>query len=439
MALGGGSVRVRVTMVAAAVVLAATLVGSGLFVLTLRNSLEAGLVSNARQEIATINAQLRDGLSPQQVAVTGRGDVVVQLIGHDGRVVASDHRATLGRPLLTTPGVNEDMLVPGESDPYSVVARRVRGHKDVALVLVGRSTEQADRAREVALVLLGLAVPGVTGLLAVTVWVSVGRALRPVEEMRREAADITSTRLDRRLARPAGDDEIHRLAVTLNEMLDRIDASHRSQRRFVADASHELRSPLTVIRQSAEMARDYPDRVSLSGLSDDVLTESLRLEHLVNALLLLARLDEGVVLGSEDVDVDDLVLSAAAGVGQLRDGLSLDLTHVSSGQVHGNPILLAQVVRNLVDNALVAVSLREWQGRVALSVDDDGGGIRPEDRDRVFDRFVRLDEGRARDEGGSGLGLAIVRQIVELHGGTVELGASDLGGACFSVELPASV
>jgi signal transduction histidine kinase len=200
-----------------------------------------------------------------------------------------------------------------------------------------------------------------------------------------------------------------------------------------------------VIRQSAEVARDYPDRVSLSGLSADVLTESRRLEHLVDALLLLARLDEGVVLGTEDVDVDDLVLSAVAGVGPLRGGLGLDLTHVSSGQVHGNPILLAQVVRNLVDNALrharseVAVSLREWQGRVELYVDDDGDGIPPEERDRVFDRFVRLDEGRARDEGGSGLGLAIVRRIVELHDGTVSLGASPLGGARCSVVLPASV
>lgn len=438
-------IRVRVTAVAAVAMLLATVAGSVLFLVTLRSSLEAGLVSNAREEIAAIAAQLADGASPQQVAITGRGDVVVQLVGHHRRVIASDHRSLMRRPLLTSPGTVKDMRVPGQPDLYSVVARRLHGNASIGLVVVGRSTEQADRARTVALLLLAVAVPVVVGLLAVTVWIAVGRALRPVEAMRREADAITSAHLDRRLAVPPGDDEIPRLAVTLNEMLDRIDQSQRLQRQFVSDASHELRSPLAVIRQSAEVARSYPDRVSGVDLAGDVLVESRRLENLVSALLLLARLDDSRAAPDVGVvDIDDLVLQEVARVRAVSDRVAIDISHVSGGQVQGSRVLLAQVVRNLVDNAVrhasskVAVSLHEWDGHVQLYVDDDGAGIPPEDRERVFDRFVRLDEGRAREEGGSGLGLAIVRKIVELSGGSVSLGASPLGGARFSVLLPAA-
>ena len=438
-------IRVRVTAVAAAATLLAAVVGSVLFVVLLRNSLEADLVSNAREEIAAIAAQLADGASPQQVSITGRGDVVVQLVGSDGRVLASDRRTMMARPLMSAPGKVKDLRIAGQPDRYTVVARRLRGAGPVRLVVVGRSVEQVDRAQTAALALLSIAVPVVVAFLAVTVWVAVGRALRPVEAMRREADAITSAHLDRRLALPPGDDEIPRLAVTLNEMLDRIDQSHRLQRQFVSDASHELRSPLAVIRQAAEVARSYPDHASVQGLAGEVLVESRRLENLVSALLLLARLDDN--RSAPDiavVDVDDLVLQEVGRARATSDRVVVDVSRVSGGQVTGSPILLAQVVRNLVDNAVrhasskVTVSLREWEGHVELHVDDDGAGIPPADRERVFERFVRLDEGRAREAGGSGLGLAIVRRIVELSGGTVSLGASPLGGTRCSVVLPAA-
>ena len=439
-------IRVRVTAVAATVMLLAVVVGSGLFVLTLHNSLEAGLVSTAKQEITAIRAQLAHGSSPQEVVITGKADVVVQLVGPGGHVVATDHRSMTGHPLLRVPATRRDFTIPGQDDHYTVVARKVAGDPGVVLVVVGLSSEQTDRARTVAEVLLAVALPVMVFLLAITVWVSVGHALRPVEAMRREADAITSAHLDRRLALPPGDDEIPRLAVTLNEMLDRIDASHRLQRQFVSDASHELRSPLAVIRQSAEVARSYPDRVSMSTLAEDVLVESHRLENLVNALLLLARLDDTEPQGDGDVvDIDDLVLAEVDRIFSASSGdVSFDVSHVSPGQVQGSRILLAQVVTNLVDNAQrharshVSVSLREWDGHVELFVDDDGQGVPPEERNRVFERFVRLDEGRARQEGGTGLGLAIVRKIVELSGGTVSMGASPLGGARVSVTFPAA-
>ena len=228
-------------------------------------------------------------------------------------------------------------------------------------------------------------------------------------------------------------------------MLDRIDLSHRSQRQFISDASHELRSPLSTIRQSAEVARSYPDRVSLEGLADDVLSESSRLEGLVNALLLLARLDDSEGLLPDQlvdlVDLDDLVLEEVDRIRRTTQ-IHLDVSSVSGGQVRGNAILLGQVVHNLVDNAVrhaaasVCVSVHERGPFVEMVVEDDGVGIAEEDRERVFERFVRLDEARTRESGGAGLGLAIVRRILEVSGGWVELSVAPAGGARFCVRLP---
>jgi signal transduction histidine kinase len=439
------SLRVRVTSVAAVTALVATTVGSVLFVLSLHHSLEAGLVSTARQEISAIDAQLAQGVPAQQAVITGGDDVVVQLVDGNGTVVASDHKATMAHPLLAESGTKHDARVPGQSDRFTLVSRTTDEADGVRLIVVGRATEQADRARDVTALLLALSVPVVVALLALIVWMSVGRALRPVEAMRREADAITSAHLHRRLALPPGHDEIPRLAITLNQMLDRIDQSHRLQRQFVSDASHELRSPLSSIRQSAEVARSYPDHMSMEGLAEDVLSEGSRLEGLLNALLLLARLDDSDQPLGDDlielVDLDDLVLEEVERV-RRSSGVRVDVSGVSGGQVRGNAILLAQVVRNLVDNAVrhaqtaVQVSVHERGDGVKMVVADDGVGIAAEDRERVFERFVRLDEARNREAGGAGLGLAIVRRILDVSRGTVRLDQSSMGGARFTVTLP---
>jgi signal transduction histidine kinase len=402
------------------------------------------LVSTAYQEGSAIAAQLADGASPQQVVITGGDDVVVQLIGANGQVVASDNKETMDRPLLSRPGTSTDRRVAGQRDHFTVVAERIRRVSGISLVVVARSTEQADRARGVAIALLAIAVPVVVALLALIVWVSVGRALRPVEAMRREVDAITSAHLHRRLAVPPGDDEIPRLALTLNEMLDRIDHSHRVQRQFVSDASHELRSPLSAIRQTAEVAHAYPGTTSLPSLASDVLSESSRLENLVNALLLLARLDDATSEPDRGlVDLDDVVLEEVTRVRRTTD-VHIDVSHVSAGQAEGSKILFGQVVRNLLDNAIrharsrVSVFLAEQDDQVVIWVDDDGPGVAPEDADRIFERFVRLDEARAQEEGGAGLGLAIVRRILELSHGTIEVDRSPLGGARFCVAVPAA-
>lgn len=436
------SVRLRITLVASVFVLLVTAVGSVITVAAISHSISNSLIDSARLDATAINAQLKRGVSPGAASTTGRSDVVVQLIGPDGSVVASDRPERLKVALRTTPGVTESAVIAGLKDSFTLVAQRSTANPRVALIIVGRSTEQRNETRAETAGVLAVAVPLAVLALGFVLWESVSRALRPVEVMREEADRITVAQLRRRLPVPEGHDEIPRLARTLNEMLDRIDEGHRLQRQFVSDASHELRSPLAVIRQSAEIAKAYPDRVEITTLADDVLNESQRLEGVVTALLLLARL-EADEPGSHDViDLDDVVLAEVAR-SEKTDGVKIDARGVGAGQVRGSTVLLGQVVRNLLVNArrhaasTVTIGLDQVDGTVELVVADDGPGIPEADRSRVFERFVRLDDARARDAGGSGLGLAIVRKIVESSGGVVEIGESPEGGARFIVRLPA--
>ena len=316
-------------------------------------------------------------------------------------------------------------------------------------VVAARSLDEASAASSASLVTLGVAIPVALLVLGVTTWLVVGRALRPVESMRREVDAVTAQSLSRRLPDPGGSDEIARLARTLNGMLDRLDSSATAQRRFVGDASHELKTPLATIRQHAEVALLHPGSIDGSALAGTVLGEESRLTARVQGLLVLARADEGALgVARRPVDLDDLVVSETArlrGVARPdgRGSLAVDATAVGPARVDGDEGLLGQVVHNLVANAArhadtrVAVALDERDGRAVLTVDDDGAGVAEADRERVFERFVSLDEARARDSGGSGLGLAIVREIVRVHGGSVSITTSPLGGARFVVDLPA--
>jgi signal transduction histidine kinase len=441
------SVRARVTAIASLFVLAVTTLGSVVIVLVIGHSLSESLIDSARQDAAAIDAQLARGVTPAAASTTGREDVLVQLLDARGTVIASDRPGVLDHPLRTTPGVTRTDVVPGFRDDFTVVARKAASgavaRAGVVLIVVGRSTEQRDATRAEMARALAIAVPLVVAALGVIVWISVGRALRPVEVMRGEAEGITATHLPDRLAVPAGSDEIPRLAHTLNEMLDRIDESHRLQRQFVSDASHELRSPLAVIRQTAEVARAHPDRIGVEQLADDVLAESARLADLVGALLLLARLEGHPTVHAEAVDVDDVVLTEVQRARAAGATPTIDVSAVSGGQTHGSAVLVGQVVRNLLANAVrhassaVAISLHQDDTVVTLVVDDDGSGVPADQHEAIFERFVRLDEARTRDEGGSGLGLAIVRSIVHGMGGTVVVGRAPLGGARFTVRLPA--
>ena len=434
------SVRLRVTVVGTVAALAVALIASGIFLLSLRRSMENQLITAAGQQISDVQAQLRSGEDPDSAVLTGKGDVVIQLLDVDGSVLATDH-PRVRSILRDRPGTDKDVKLRQLQDHYLVVAKRVTNGK--GLIAVGLSTEQVGRATSASAVLLAIGVPIGLALVALAIWMAVGRALRPVDAMRDEAETITAEHLNRRLAVPAGEDEIPRLAATLNEMLDRIDAASSLQRQFVSDASHELRSPLTALRQLAEVARDYPDRTAQDSLARDVLAEERRMEELVTALLLLARMDDAAPTSNAPVDLDDLVLEEARRA-RGQEGPHVDVSGVSAGQVAGDPVLLGQVVGNLISNARrharseVALSLQEYGDQVVLTVDDDGHGIPEQDRERVFERFVRLDEARGRDAGGSGLGLAIAHKVVSGLGGDVRIQESSTGGARFVVTLPAA-
>jgi signal transduction histidine kinase len=435
-----GSVRARITVAAAVFVLLVTGVGAVIVVLLLAHTVNESLVDAARQDATSIRLQLQGGVPPREAALTGSHDVVVQLLDRQGRVIAASGPGITAVPLRRDTGVTVTADVPGEDDTFTLVA--TRGTGDVGLITVGRSTEQRDQATAETAGLLAVFVPVTVIALGAIIWLSVGRALRPVEEMRREAGQISGTHLDRRLAVPPGDDELPRLAATLNAMLDRIDSGQRAQRQFVSDASHELRSPLAVIRQVAEVARAHSDRVSVAELAEDVLAEGTRLEALVTALLLLARLAGTEPDAQRLVDLDEVVVEAITRVRARGGEVVVESPSLVPVQVPGTPVLLGQLVRNLLDNAArhaherVVVTLAADGSEAVLTVDDDGAGIPADQRERVFERFVRLDEARSRDAGGSGLGLAIVRKIAEAEGGTAVVAESPWGGARLEVRLP---
>ncbi len=436
------SVRSRTTAVAVAVVAVALVAGAVTLVALVRHSLRDGVEAGADQRATALAGQIRrSGLPDQPGADLGDDDDAVQdevwqVTDSRGRVVRASQ--PLPRPLPRTS--TAEIAITGADAPYLVVVRDA-GAYDVAVAF---SLEVVEDSTSALLPPLALGLPLVLVLVGAVTWVVATRALAPVEQIRGEVEQITGTRLGRRVPVPPTRDEVHRLAVTMNAMLARLEQARDRQRQFVADASHELRSPLASLRQTAEVARVHPGALPEGELADTVLEEGARMQRLVDQLLLLTRADEGVVARTpREVDLDDLVYAEGRRV--RRDGLVVDVSRVGPGRVRGEEAALAQVVRNLVDNAArhatsrVVLCVAETASGVELVVEDDGPGIAQGQRERVFERFVRLDESRARDAGGSGLGLAIVAEIVRVHGGTVTLSDSSSGGARFVVDLPSTV
>lgn len=450
---GRSSVRFRTTAVAVLVVAVALLAGSVALVLLVRGSMEDGVEAAAEERAAALVDDIERGGLPNPPAAddadddSGDGDLdddpedlVWQVREEDGAVVRSSQ--PLANPLPLEDG---EARLAGADHPYVVVTEEADVGEVRYDIVVAASLEEVADSTGALLPPLLVGVPLVLLLVGGTTWLVATRALAPVERIRREVEQITGDRLDRRVPEPPSRDEVHRLARTMNQMLGRLQRSRDRQQQFVADASHELRSPLSAIRQTAEVARAHPGALPEGELADAVLEEAQRLQRLVEQLLVLTRTDEGALdrRGGE-VDLDDLALVEA---GRARSsGRRVDTSGIGAGRVRGDAVALGQVVRNLVDNAVrhaattVALGVRTVSDRdgtrVELLVDDDGPGVPEADRERVFERFVRLDEARARDAGGSGLGLAIVREIVTAHGGTVRVTGSPLGGARLEVRLP---
>jgi signal transduction histidine kinase len=443
-------VRIRLSLAGAAVLGAALAVVAAGVLWILQSSLQFSADAAAAARVEQIAAQLRtdapSAQDPALLAASGETSVVQILTASGSVLLASEGapRAPLAAPLpdgATWQSGSVDLS--GVSGHFRVAAQGVAGPGGELTAVVAVDSAGITETLTTVATLLGVGFPLVVVVAGGLTYVLVGRSLVSVERMRARVADVSTSDLALRLAVPRPRDEISRLALTLNAMLARLQAGRDAQRRFVGDASHELRTPLATVTAALELAQDRPGVIDRELVGSHLLPEARRMQHLVEDLLLLAKADEqGLPLREADVDVDDLVDIEAA---RLRASSSLAVvSQVHAARVRGDQAQLARVARNLAENAArharsrVRLSCLALPGGARIVVEDDGPGIPVEQRERVLERFVRLDEGRARSAGGSGLGLAIVAEIVAAHSGTLTITDSDLGGARVAVDLPSA-
>ncbi|GAB3442383.1 HAMP domain-containing sensor histidine kinase [Streptomonospora sediminis] len=375
------------------------------------------------------------------------GVVRIQVVSHRGEVLAATGALagsppmTLARPRHDGGQVTAQECGQGPRGCLTVVGFESTdsAYGDVLVyAAVPRSDLLSGPLLEISLIGVGAAVLASIGGIG---WWQAGRTLRPVEAVRAGLERITASDPDKRLSVPETGDEIAALALTANETLHRLETALDRQRGFVSDASHELRNPIAGLRTRLEVELADPEcggdvRETLRG----ALSDTVRLERIVSDLLELARLDADVSTSRETVDLGDL---AAVEVERRSGELRVDCSVERGTYVYGNRLRFARLVTNLLANAerhaatRVLVSVAREGDRVVLRVHDDGNGVPEQDRERIFQRFARLDESRRRDPGGTGLGLAISREIARAKGGTLDVGDSpELGGAVFTVRLP---
>jgi signal transduction histidine kinase len=432
-----------------------------------------GLTGAAAALVRVVERSMVDRLrSGDQAAVEGVADLVargritrdlslvaptlplVQVITSDGDVLAASPSAEGFGPVLVDGSfVEPPRVVTGSriqvhgSWPdrvrWEVTTVQVRSPFGPVTVVAASPLLQVDRDIDALRDALWVTIPLMVLAVGVLAWTVIGRALQPIDAIRAQVDAIGGAVAGARVPEPGTGDEVDRLARTMNNMLGRLEEASDRQRRFVSDASHELRSPVSSIRAQLEVALAHPDQADWEHVARGVLAEDDRLERLIGDLLELARIDEGSATAVEDVDLDEVVLTAVDRATR-RPGPPVDAVGVSAVRLPGNTRQLERLVQNLLDNAArharsrVAVRVRTDDGVAVLEVEDDGDGIPEADRERVFERFTRLETGRARDSGGTGLGLALVREVARRHRGDVTVEDGSLGGARFVVTLPTS-
>jgi signal transduction histidine kinase len=437
-----GSVHVRITLAATLVFALAMGLGALFLVREVRTSLEDRLRSDGQDAAAAFKRRIEAGEPPQQVVASApvQGFGVQIVSGPRGQVLA--HAS--GVPQGSVP-IQATNTLPAAGATFTqgdnlVVSEQAASPAGTVTLLAASPIDNIRRSVDSLVDILRFVIPALVALVGLLIWFLVGRALRPVAAIRSEVDEISHGTLHRRVPVPESHDEIARLAGTMNQMLERLECASARQRAFVSDASHELRSPVTTIRATLEVALHGRHRADWPNVAHQVLQEDERMEHVVDDLLELARSEEAdeTMAHAPLVDLDDVVIEEST---RSRNHQA-KTERVSAGRVRGRREQLQRVVRNLLNNAdrhareSVELALTSTNSTVELVVEDDGPGIPEADRERVFDRFTRLDEGRTRDAGGAGIGLAIVRAIVERHAGGVRIEASDHGGARFVVSLP---
>ncbi|MFF4047904.1 ATP-binding protein [Streptomyces chartreusis] len=466
-----GSVRSRATLGATLVVAVALVAAGAAVLLSLRSNLMEQAGNEAQRTAQNVVAQLAAGKAYDQLDLDDESPV--QVVDANGTLVAaSDELERISGTATDTvrpqpqsggtgtgagSGDDDDdadddsgrgeageigegtefsdgsATIDGESADYRFAAVPVEaGDRGRLTVYAGGSLDAEQSAVNTALTVMLIGFPLLLGVVAGVTWLVTRRALRPVEGIRGEMAAITASEdLARRVPVPGTHDEVARLALTTNETLAALQTSVERQRRFVADASHELRSPIASLRTQLEVGVAHPELLDLDGAVED----TVRLQGLAADLLLLARLDAGERPGDARFDLGALAREQAEG----RADVTVE---ARSAQVAGSRGQVGRVLTNLLDNAArharsaVTLTVRREGEWVVAAVADDGDGVAEADRERIFERFVRLDEARSRDDGGAGLGLAIARDVAVRHGGTLTVGRAPAGGALFELRLP---
>jgi signal transduction histidine kinase len=443
------SVRSRTTIFATFVVAVALVLGAVAIVVLQRRSLLDGVDGNVSTRAGDVAALARTGALPETLNAVKEEDVFTQIVDSSGSVLSASGNLAGEQPITTRrpPSGGTGVFtgtVRALGGEFRIAARQVRSGSTVLYVYSGASLKDINDTTHVLGVALAAGLPFLLALVATTTWVVAGRALRPVERIRAQVEAIGDEELARRVPEPSTRDEIARLAVTMNAMLTRLEGASLRQRRFVSDAAHELQSPIATLRTRLEVDLSQPPDAVWPIVGVDALEEVIAMQRLIDDLLELARLDADTALTRhEPVDVDDLALREAERL-RTRGRVTVDTHAISAGQVVGDPHQLRRALRNLLDNAerhaahTVVVSVYETADAVELTVTDDGPGIPPEERERVFEPFTRLDNHRARDSGGTGLGLTITRELVRAHHGDITI-TVDGRGTHFAIRLPRSL
>ncbi|WP_432081334.1 sensor histidine kinase [Streptomyces sp. WAC 04229] len=472
-----GSVRARATLGATLVVAVALVAAGAAVLLSLRSNLLGEAGTQAERSAREVATELAVG-TPYADLSLDVDDRPVQVVDEDGTLVAAsedleritgtgvekvkprpaaspdgsgdtddaDDDDDAGEPLEAgeigerTTVSDGSATIDGDTEDYRFAAVPVKTEDRGRLTVYAGAPLSAEHgAVNTALTVMLIGFPVLLAVVGWVTWLVTRRALRPVEGIRREMAAITASEdLARRVPVPGTHDEVARLASTTNETLAALETSVERQRRFVADASHELRSPIASLRTQLEVAAAHPELLDLDGAVED----TVRLQHLAADLLLLARLDAGERPADARVDLAALAREEAGG----RTGVSVreDAGVAGGVTVAGSRGQLGRVLANLLDNAqrharsAVEVSVRRDGDLAVVGVADDGEGVPAADRERIFERFVRLDAARSRDDGGAGLGLAIARDVAVRHGGTLTVHDAPAGGALFELRLPAA-
>ncbi|POM27502.1 Sensor kinase CusS [Actinomadura rubteroloni] len=442
-------IRLRVTLSAILITAVLTLAVYVLLLLLIRRQEVSSVDHELGQESSRLVAIVQGGLPDDGRILTGDSQELLQVIGPGGKIAAANEEM-IGEPPVAfpPPGRGEErrlgtacgISAPGGRCFRVFVRRAVTAHGEFFAYALLPAPGLVPRPGEAAVLAIGI--PLVTGLIGAGTWRAAGRTLRPVDEIRADLDEITASDLQRRVPVPPRDDEISRLAASVNATLDRLEAAVARQRGFVSDVSHELRSPLAGLRTELEVALADPDASDVRETLDATLRSADRLQAVVEDLLALARLDSSDRGPDEPVELHGLADQEVLRRPRRSRIIVPDGDPVT---VRGSPRDLARLFTNLIDNAdrhaasEVIVRIGTLPGSYAVvEVVDDGTGIAPEDRERIFERFTRLAEGQHRDAGGTGLGLAIARDIAAAHQGSLVLQdrADGQEGARFVLLLP---